>query len=472
MVSNVMRVPASNKIGDRLIAAGQVAGVLATGWLVWINAVLPRLGAQSLASIVAQALFYVTLAWICGAVTTFWVYLVVSLADLPRVTHFSLRTAAPAMWFAPAFVLLSAPFAAAFAVGVFLVANATRHLASPWVAIESPIRRMEPAHAEPALLFRAAGPDAAFLSWNSAPILMGSLAAQAGLVELLWRRRSLAAALIALSIAILTALSISTGAYQPGKPPALPHSALSVVWTFLLAAALTFGGIAVRGRSRAGSDASADSSDPGGQSVTQRVTQVAAPPTESTGFGGGFPGVILLPELKPHTTLVDPLPAAPGKFGAPLLAPRGIPFSGEYWMFRWPATRPPLGAVIRRGDASELSFHTTDGWPMEMEAHQKLDLPVDIKCCSEIQLAFRNSDQYPGTVALELILIDRESRDVPQSLGTVAVGSSSPSSQVLTFRIPPVTAVRKFDEIKVMFRRLVRADKSARIAIERFVLVP
>jgi hypothetical protein len=99
-------------------------------------------------------------------------------------------------------------------------------------------------------------------------------------------------------------------------------------------------------------------------------------------------------------------------------------------------------------------------------------LPVDIKCCSEIQLAFRNSDQYPGTVALELILIDRESRDVPQSLGTVAVGSSSPSSQVLTFRIPPVTAVRKFDEIKVMFRRLVRADKSARIAIERFVLVP
>ena len=39
---------------------------------------------------------------------------------------------------------------------------------------------------------------------------------------------------------------------------------------------------------------------------------------------------------------------------------------------------------------------------MEMEAHQKLDLPVDIKCCSEIQLAFRNSDQYPGTVALEL----------------------------------------------------------------------
>jgi hypothetical protein len=51
---------ASNKLGDRLIAAAQVAGVLATGWFVWINAVLPRLGLQSLASIAAEALFYVT----------------------------------------------------------------------------------------------------------------------------------------------------------------------------------------------------------------------------------------------------------------------------------------------------------------------------------------------------------------------------------------------------------------------------
>ena len=106
---------------------------------------------------------------------------------------------------------------------------------------------------------------------------------------------------------------------------------------------------------------------------------------------------------------------------------------------------------------------------MEMEAHQKLDPPASVHCCSQIQLAIQNTDQYPGTVSLELILIDTT---VPinkvQSLGTAAAGS-----QILSFRIPRVTALQKFDEIKVVFHRAqVRADKSARIVIERFVLVP
>jgi hypothetical protein len=108
-----------------------------------------------------------------------------------------------------------------------------------------------------------------------------------------------------------------------------------------------------------------------------------------------------------------------------------------------------------------------------MEAHQKLDLPIDIKCCSQIQLAIQDTDQFPGTVSLELVLIDTQFRGLPQSLGTVAAGSPSAAVQVLTFRIPPVTVVRKFDEIKVVFRRAtLRADKSARISIWRFVLIP
>jgi hypothetical protein len=392
--------------------------------------------------------------------------LVVSLSDLARVARFTFRTSAPAMWFAPAIVLLSAPIAAAFAVSVLLVANATRLLISQWAAIESPIPLPEPALTEPALLLSVASPDTPVLS---APVLMGSFTAQAALVAMLWRHPFLAAALFAWSTAILTSLSITTGAYRPGKPPALPHSALSVAWTFLLAAALTFGGISVRGRSGAGSDAAAASSGSGGQSATPPTADPAAPSDDSTGFGGDFPGVILLPPVKPYTTLFVPVPAAPGRFGLPLVKPVGIPFSGQYWMFRWPATRPPRRSVIRRGAASELSFHTTDGWPMAMEAHQKLDPPVSVHCCTQIQLAIQNTDQYPGTVSLELILIDTT---VPinkvQSLGTAAAGS-----QILSFRIPRVTALQKFDEIEVVFHRAqLRADKSARIAIERFVLVP
>jgi hypothetical protein len=192
------------------------------------------------------------------------------------------------------------------------------------------------------------------------------------------------------------------------------------------------------------------------------------------GPGGDFPGVILLPPLKPYATLVVPAPALPGRLGAPVRSPVGIPFSGQYWMFRWPAERPPRRSIIRRGSTSELSFRTTDGVRLGMEAHQKLDPPVSVGCCTRIDLAIRNMDPYPGTVSLELILIDTSvAINLVQSLGSVLAGSASPAEQVLSFAVPPTAALRQFDEIKVVFHRdRIRADKSARIAIERFVLVP
>jgi hypothetical protein len=195
---------------------------------------------------------------------------------------------------------------------------------------------------------------------------------------------------------------------------------------------------------------------------------------ETVGFDGDFPGVILLPELKPNTRIFVPAPVTPGKLNLTAMKPVGIPFSGEYWMFRWPAERPPRRSVIRRGNAAELSFHTTDGRPLQMEAIQRLDRPVEIRCCREIQVAVHNDDQYPGTVSLELTLIDtRVAINVSQGLGTSAVGAPTTDEQVLRFRIPRVTALRRFDEIKIAFKRArLRADRSARIAILRFVLVP
>ncbi|MGC9950350.1 MAG: hypothetical protein ABSF64_28630 [Bryobacteraceae bacterium] len=464
---------ASDKIADRLIAGFQVAGVLATGWFVWTYNILPRLGLQSLAGIAAEALFYVTLAWICGAVTTFLVYFVIALADLPGAARFSLRTSAPAMWFAPAIVLLSTRFAAAFPVSLLLIANATRQLISQWGIIASPIHRREAARTEPTPMFSTASPEAVY-SWTSAPFLMGSLLAQAGLVAMLWGHPFRAAAFFAISTAILTSLSIATGAYLPGKTPALPHSALSVVMAFLLAATVTFGGIAVRGGGGRGSGADSSSSGGGGGSATQQDKDLPENPDENVGFGGDFPGVILLPELKPYTTLFVPVLASPAKFGAPIAKAVDIPFSGQYWMFRFPAPRPPRRSIIRRGSASELSFHTTDGWPMEMEAHQKLEQPVSTRCCSQIQIAIRNTDPYPGTVSLELILIDTSMPMNPgHSLGNVTAGSPSPAERVLSFRLPPAMELLKFDELKVVFHRdRMRAEKSARIAIERFMLAP
>jgi hypothetical protein len=119
---------------------------------------------------------------------------------------------------------------------------------------------------------------------------------------------------------------------------------------------------------------------------------------------------------------------------------------------------------------------------MFMEAYQKLGLAIDTKCCSAIQIAISNADRYPGTVALELVLIDTQSPSQPMfSLGSLRVtsgrrdgswaGSAVPAPETLDFAIPAAAPLHQFDVIKVTFHRdRVRIETSARISIERFLL--
>jgi hypothetical protein len=51
---------ATPKTKDCLMAAAQVAGVIAGAWFVWFHAALPRLGRESLSGSLGQSLFSVT----------------------------------------------------------------------------------------------------------------------------------------------------------------------------------------------------------------------------------------------------------------------------------------------------------------------------------------------------------------------------------------------------------------------------
>ena len=118
-----------------------------------------------------------------------------------------------------------------------------------------------------------------------------------------------------------------------------------------------------------------------------------------------------------------------------------------------------------------------------MEAHQNLGSRIDLNCCSRIQVAIRNTDRYPETVSLELILTDTSLPKRPsQSLGSIKVRSTRPwglygdrpaVGETLTFEVPARSAINRFDEVTVVFRLdPARADFGAKIGIERFVLVP
>jgi len=299
---------------------------------------------------------------------------------------------------------------------------------------------------------------------------------------------------------MLTMFAIASGAASAERPTALPRSILGILLTILLAAGITVGGMQgrlARGGRGTGSEGDTVSTGtagkPGAAEDARELMRdllygkkdaaggtsdfkPPLPPQFTTNVGdGSFPGVILWPEIKPEPRLIAPLPARGGT-GPGFAHPYSIPFGGEYWMYRSLFRRPPPNSFFQRGSPAALSFSTTDHWPLEMEARQKLEEPLDLSCCRAIQIDIWNADRYPGTVSIELYSVQGE-RSI--SLGVEPVRSAP------NLNVESVTAVRETlefalpagadlcSEFKVVFRReRPRHDKSARIALDRFLLIP
>jgi hypothetical protein len=195
---------------------------------------------------------------------------------------------------------------------------------------------------------------------------------------------------------------------------------------------------------------------------------------------GDHTGIILLPEHEEHVTLVPPLPSMPRDvFDARHKNPMSIPFYGAYWFFKLPDTQPPPNSYRTHGTPSQMTFFAPDLRPLMMEAHQNLGKLINLACCREIRIEIQNADRYPGTVSVELVLMDtREGQEGSVSLGSAPVTSApedpdSPMRETLTFPVPARASISQFDELMIRFpRRRTRIFRSAKIAIERFVLIP
>ena len=200
------------------------------------------------------------------------------------------------------------------------------------------------------------------------------------------------------------------------------------------------------------------------------------PKTASPGFsvGGKYRGVILSPEEEPHTILVPPLPMMGRDPFRVHKDPIGIPFYGVYWFFQTPDKGPNEDAYRVKGSPDNVTFRSADALPLMMEAHQNLGRLIDLSACSRIEISIRNADLFVGSLAMELILVNTTLVGHPsQSLGAAPIKSKPPSQETLSFEIPPAPAIQQFDELTIRFpRKYYRATRSAKIAIERFFLVP
>jgi hypothetical protein len=214
----------------------------------------------------------------------------------------------------------------------------------------------------------------------------------------------------------------------------------------------------------------------------------------------GYIGIILMPLKDQQKKIVAPVRREfIPHFGVKISDPMEIPFDGQYWYFKWPDKRPRPNARVVRASSTKTQVSSSTRTPLLMEAHQKLDVPIDLGCCSAIDLVVENADQLNGAISLELWVrklpnpkLQAEQRsdsmrpeNAPHYLGTMAIPSSQlpigdrPSAsgkilpETLNFPIPAGMSGTVFDEISVVVKTAPeRARMGAKVAIKKFVLEP
>lgn len=225
----------------------------------------------------------------------------------------------------------------------------------------------------------------------------------------------------------------------------------------------------------------------------------AAPKTDATS-NDGYVGIILLPLTEQQKKIVAPVKRElVPHFGVKIAESIEIPFDGQYWYFKPPERQPRPSARVVRGSSTKVQVRSSDRYPLLMEAHQKLANPLDLGCCSSMDLVVENADQQEGAIALELWvkkLPDAKAaakqrvnavapEQAPRYLGTVTIPSSRllvasrPSAsgkqaeEKLQFPIPAAMDGTMFDEITVVVRTAPEhARVGAKVAIKKFVLEP
>ena len=198
-----------------------------------------------------------------------------------------------------------------------------------------------------------------------------------------------------------------------------------------------------------------------------------------------YPGIIIVPEIQRRysVTLVPPLPSMKANpFATRQMNPMSIPFFGVYWLLRPPQPEPSPTAATIRGDPSTTTYRSTDGRPLSMTARQSLGKTFDLRCCSEIRVVVLNGERNPGSITVELRVRDSVGGKPAISLGEQPLlahrnyqdaEDPTPVPETLKYRVNSAAARAKFDELLVVFHLgSPRGHRSARVAVDRFTLVP
>ncbi len=411
---------------------------------------------------IAGALACVGIAWAGASLIAFPLFVAASLEDLRVLLRRAVRVSAPAMWFAPAALFLSAWSPLRATVGVLLVANTVRLLVS---RVARTVMRDRTRH-RTTRLFRYSTVPTAVLSSDAMPVIAGAFALQCGVVAVLARSSYVAAVLVGLGTAAWTLSSVRRSAYEPAKQQGALRTVVSVLLTFLLSMGLSVPVLNQRGvlsakqqPGPAGSDRVLPLDIPGHSNVSRAIPRVLLSGKEFV------PGVVLIPAAKtPRQPRIRLLPSRLGISGTHSLT---FPFTGEYQLFPASSGRIQPGSVVYTGTPLDAIYVTLGGGPLETCGFQKLNPPIDLSNCGRIQMTIVSGERSPASAVLQLM-----HDGGVLNLGSDVFGFERSPEETLTFSVPQ-TARLLVHAIRVAFYRdPTHRDESTRVAIERFTLVP
>jgi hypothetical protein len=448
-----------------------LAGLFAAGCIAWLACPVPRPHTLSLHGLIVVATRYAAGVFLASTAAGFAFAARLRIKRGNRLTSHALAVFAGSVWFAPLFLFIAGRSAWGIAAAAALAIAVTNSLRQ-YIELQksgAPVEAFEERSSHE--MFRFTEPYS--VVGRGIPVLLASLSFQTAALALLMSHSPAAAILTGIGSAVLTWCVTGTSA-SPQSARLLVRAAMTAILALLFIVAgltryLRTSPAQITGAGSTG-DAAAQTDAPN-HALPEHAT---APVIDEEVYSG----VILWPEVQPHTILVPPLPSfGPRLFQNRSATPLSIPFYGAYWFLRAPHTRPPKDSYQTHGNPAVLrAFVSTDNRPLRMEAHQNFGRLIELRCCSRIGIAIRNADRYFGTVSLELTLVNTIAAGRPSiSLGNNGVKSTGgqPVEELMTFPVPANAAIRHFDEIAVRFELgQPRTDRSARIAIERFILVP
>jgi hypothetical protein len=195
----------------------------------------------------------------------------------------------------------------------------------------------------------------------------------------------------------------------------------------------------------------------------------------------GYQTIVLWPVAKKQKTLTAPS-LDPDASSGHQSKPWVILFDGPYWYFKFPGESPGPLARNAHGDPLKVNVRSTDSAPLLMEAHQYLPAPVDLSCCRELQVVFRN-DASLGASEVGILLTDSHAKSKStQSLGIKPIASdtpdppsqtASPIEETVSFPIPKSATLKQFDQITVaLLPRYLYRTTGRKVEIEKFIMIP